>query len=59
MDSNRMAGIVARFDLRSSTEGWQTVRVVPGVLNLPPGIYVDRVTPNSVTVRLAHRDGTR
>jgi hypothetical protein len=59
MDSNRMSGIVARFDLRSSTEGWQTVHVVPGALNLPPGIYVDRVTPNSVAVRLARRVGAR
>jgi uncharacterized protein (TIGR00159 family) len=59
MDSNRMAGIVARFDLRSSTQGWQTVHVVPGALNLPPGIYVDRVTPNSVAVRLSRRDGAR
>jgi diadenylate cyclase len=59
MDSNRMAGIVARFDLASSTEGWQTVHVVPGALNLPPGISVERVTPNSVAVRLARRVGAR
>jgi uncharacterized protein (TIGR00159 family) len=59
MDSNRMAGIVARFDLATSTEGWQTVHVVPGALNLPPGISIERVTPNSVTVRLARRVGAR
>jgi uncharacterized protein (TIGR00159 family) len=59
MDSNRMSGIVARFDLRSSTEGLQTVHVVPGALNLPPGISVDRVTPSSVTVRVARRIGAR
>jgi len=59
MDSNRMSGIVARFDLRSSSEGWQTVHVVPGALNLPPGICVDRVTPSSVPVRLTHRAGVR
>jgi uncharacterized protein (TIGR00159 family) len=58
MDSNRIAGVVARFDLRSSTDGWQTVHVVPGALNLPPGIYVDRVTPDVVAVQLRRKKTT-
>ncbi len=57
MDSNRTSGIVARFDLRSSAEGWQTVRIDPDALNVPPGISVDRITPNSVPVHLARRPG--
>lgn len=52
MDSNRLANLVARFDLRNSKEGRQVVRVVPGALNLPPGIVVKRVMPNAISVRL-------
>ena len=55
MDSNRISGVVARFDLSNSTQGRQTVHVVPGALNLPPGIGVERVTPDAVAVTLIQR----
>jgi diadenylate cyclase len=55
MDSNRISGVVARFDLHDSTEGRRIVHVVPGALNLPPGINVERVTPDTVAVRLIRR----
>ncbi len=55
MDSNRISGVVARFDLSNSTRGRQTVHVVPGALNLPPGIGVERVTPDAVAVTLIQR----
>ena len=55
MDSNRISGVVARFDLHNSTEGRRIVHVVPGALNLPPGINVERVTPDHVAVKLTRR----
>jgi hypothetical protein len=59
MDSNRLANLVARFDLRNAKEGRQVVRVVPGALNLPPGIVVKRVTPDALVVRLLPHEAPR
>jgi len=50
-----LTGLVARFDLSSAHEGNVTLRVEPGDLDLPPGVSVDRVQPEFVTVRLARR----
>jgi uncharacterized protein (TIGR00159 family) len=55
MASIGLTGLVARFDLRTAREGPVTLKVGPENLNLPPGVAIDRVRPESVTVRLVRR----
>lgn len=50
MESVNPGALVARFDLRTLQAGWQTMRFRPNSLNLPPGIVVDRVTPQILRV---------
>lgn len=59
MDSNQISGLIARFDLRGQKEGWQTLRVDPGTLNLPPGINMMRVRPDEVRLRLVKHQPAR
>lgn len=55
MDSVSLSRLVYRFDLSSATDGWRTLRIKPGVLDLPPGIVLDSVEPQTVTVHLVKR----
>ena len=52
IDSISLEGLVARFDLGLSHSGWNTLQLVPGTLDLPPGIVVERVTPGRIRVRI-------
>jgi diadenylate cyclase len=52
IDSVGIGTLIARFDLAQLKAGWNTLRLAPGMLDLPPGIVVDRVTPASVRVRI-------
>ena len=52
MDSVNPGPLVARFDLRGQHAGWQTVRFQPDSLDLPPGVKVDRVIPDSLRVNV-------
>lgn len=45
MESLNPQTLVARIDLRTLHAGWQTVPFKPRSLDLPPGIQVDRVSP--------------
>lgn len=52
MDSVNPGPLVARFDLRGQHPGWQTLRFQPDSLDLPPGVKVDRVIPDTLRVQV-------
>jgi diadenylate cyclase len=53
MDSVPLARLVGNFDLANLHAGWYTLRLKTGSLDLPPGIVVDRVSPENLRVELA------
>jgi len=53
MDSVNLPRLVGSFDLGGRQAGWHTLRLKPDSLDLPPGIVVDRVTPDSIRVEVA------
>jgi len=53
MDSVSLTRMVASFDLRGARQGALDLTVHPGNLNLPPGIVMERVSPEKFTVHLA------
>ena len=57
MASVQMTGLTARFDLKTARQGPATLKVGPENLSLPPGVSIDRVRPEVITVRLAPRSG--
>lgn len=52
MDSVSLGTLVGGFDLGGLHPGWYTLRLQPRSLDLPPGILVDRVTPESIRVQV-------
>jgi uncharacterized protein (TIGR00159 family) len=53
MDSVNLPRLVGSFNLGGMQAGWHTLRLKPESLDLPPGIAVDRVTPDSIQVQVA------
>lgn len=49
--------LVARFDLGRLHTGWHTLPFHPDSLALPPGIVVDRVTPETLRVEVVQSGG--
>ena len=58
MDSVSLGKLIANFDLGGLHAGANTLRLVPGTLDLPPGVAVDRVIPDKIRV-VAVRSETR
>ncbi len=52
MDSVSLTRLVARFNLRTARAGSTSIPVDPANLDLPPGIVMERVTPERIAVRL-------
>ena len=52
MGSVGLTGLVARFQLKDAEPGLVTLKISPDNLNLPPGVVVERVHPEAITVRL-------
>jgi len=50
IDSISLGRLIARFDLTHSRSGWNTLQLAPSTLDLPPGVFVDRVTPARIRV---------
>jgi len=50
IDSVSPDRLVARFNLGRLRAGWNTLQLAPGTLDLPPGVFVDRVTPGRIRV---------
>jgi diadenylate cyclase len=59
MDSVNLPRLVGSFNLGGTQAGWHTLRLKPESLDLPPGIVVDRVTPDSIRVQVAVAQGKR
>jgi uncharacterized protein (TIGR00159 family) len=47
-----LTGLVARFQLKDAGPGLVRLRIGPNNLNLPPGVVVERVSPEAIVVRL-------
>lgn len=48
-----MSGLTAHVDLSRMGEGWHTIRLAPADLKLPPGVTAERLSPQSISLRLA------
>jgi|HubBroStandDraft_1064217.scaffolds.fasta_scaffold06515_2 diadenylate cyclase len=55
MDSVGLTRLVASFDLRNARAGVLTLPVDSGNVNLPPGMVLEHVSPERITVRLVAR----
>jgi len=55
MDSVSLTRLVARFSLRGAKSGANSLPVDSGDLNLPPGIVMERVSPDRIAVKLVPR----
>jgi uncharacterized protein (TIGR00159 family) len=52
LDSVTLTTVVARFDLSGAAEGSLSLNVQQAVLNLPPGLILEGVAPQTISVRL-------
>jgi diadenylate cyclase len=50
-----LTGLVARFQLKDAESGLVRLTIGPDNLDLPPGMVVERVHPEAITVRLVRR----
>lgn len=57
MDSVNTSKLVGRFDLGGVPPGWHSVHFQQKSLNLPPGIAVGRVTPESIRIQIVPSAG--
>jgi diadenylate cyclase len=57
MGSVSPQSLVARFDLGRLHTGWHTLQFHPDSLDLPPGVVVDRVTPDTLRVEVVQTGG--
>ena len=55
MDSVSLTNLIANFSLRNTRAGWNTLSIGPGTLGLPPGIVLERVSPQKLVVRVVRR----
>jgi uncharacterized protein (TIGR00159 family) len=55
MNTLDLSHLVAHFDLAGEREGIQVLRVQPDAIDLPPDIFVDRVAPPAIRIRIAPR----
>ena len=52
LDSTSFNTLVARFDLSDRKEGTETLSVNQSTLNLPPGMIVESISPDKISVSL-------
>jgi DNA integrity scanning protein DisA with diadenylate cyclase activity len=48
-----MSGLTAHVDLSGLGEGWHAIRLAPAGLKLPPGVTAERLSPQTISLRLA------
>jgi hypothetical protein len=48
-----MSGLTAHVDLSGLGEGWHTIRLGAPDLKLPPGVTAERLSPQTISLRLA------
>ena len=51
-----LSGLTVRVDLSGLEQGAHTIRLTEADLKLPPGVRMEHITPETVSVRLARRD---
>ena len=54
-ESASLSSLAARFDLRGIREGAQNLTLQANTLDLPPGVQVERSSPESISVVLMHQ----
>jgi hypothetical protein len=54
-ESASLSRLAARFDLRGIREGAQNLTLQANTLDLPPGVQVERSSPESISVVLMHQ----
>ena len=47
-----MSGLTAHVDLSGFGEGWHAIRLAPAGLKLPPGVTAERLSPQTISLRL-------
>jgi diadenylate cyclase len=55
MMSPNMSSLTASVDVSGLGEGLHTIALVPGDLKLPPGVTAERISPQTLSLRLARR----
>lgn len=50
IDSVSIGRLIANFSLRNAHGGWNTLQLPRGTFDLPPGIFVERVVPDTIRV---------
>ncbi len=50
-----MPSLTAHLDASKFGEGWHTIRLEPEELKLPPGVSLERVSPQTISLRLLRR----
>ena len=55
MMSPTMSNLTADVDVSRLGEGWHTIALVSSDLKLPPGVTVERISPQTLSLRLARR----
>jgi diadenylate cyclase len=58
LESANLTGLVARFDLAGAAEGPLTLNVRDAAVNLPPGVVLEGVVPQTLSLRLVRRTQT-
>ena len=48
-----MSNLTAHVDLSGLGEGWHAIRLAPAGLKLPPGVTAERLSPQTISLRLA------
>ena len=57
LDSMSLGSLVARFDLSGRKEGHQILSVGHSALSLPPGLIVENISPQKISVDLVRSGG--
>lgn len=55
LESANLTALVARFDLSGAAEGPLTLNVRDAAVNLPPGVVLEGVAPQTLSLRLGRR----
>jgi hypothetical protein len=58
LESANLTTLVARFDLAGAAEGFLTLDVHDAAVNLPPGVVLESVAPQTLSLRLVRRSQT-
>jgi hypothetical protein len=55
LDSRNLSAVVARFDMSGATEGPRSLEVRSTIENLPPGVTIETVSPQTLSLRLVRQ----